>query len=278
MFKTVAICGVGLIGGSFGLALRKAGFGGEVVGVSSPGTIREAISMGAIDRAASLEQAVAKADLIYLAQPISVILETIDLLDAAKPSALITDAGSTKAAIMERARRPQRCAQFLGGHPMAGKEVRGVLAAEADLFVNRSYFLTPETPTEAGTEAALELRAWLGKVGANVYVASAAEHDGIVAYTSHLAQLTSTALAGTVAARLGAAAKPGAGPGLQDMTRLALSSYDLWADILATNSAEIDRALGEYIAHLTAVRAGLPQNLKGQFEAASQFAKSLRNG
>ena len=277
MMRTVAICGVGLIGGSFGLALRKAGFSGEILGVSSPATIRDAISVGAIDREATLGEAVAQADLIYLAQPILVILDTLPMLDAAKPGALITDAGSTKTAIVERARRPQRRAQFIGGHPMAGKEVRGVLAAEADLFEGRSYFLTPDTTEEANSDAVLEFRKWLEDIRCNVHLAKPAEHDRIVAYTSHLAQLASTALAGTISSSLGRSARPGAGPGLQDMTRLALSSYDLWADILATNSMEIDKALGDYIAHLMHIRSTLPLNLENQFKAVSNFAKSLRD-
>jgi prephenate dehydrogenase len=277
MIRTVAICGVGLIGGSFGLALRKAGFGGEIVGVSSPKTIENACKVGAIDRGVSLPEAAAQADLIYLAQPISVILATLPLLDAAKPAALITDAGSTKRAIVEAARRPQRAAQFLGGHPMAGKEVQGVLHAEADLFVDRSYFLTPESDSDAHSEVATEFQNWLTRIRCKVHFARPAEHDRIVAYTSHLAQLASTGLAGVVGARLADAAIPGAGPGLQDMTRLAMSGYDLWADILATNVGEIDAALAAYISQLTDIKAGLQKDLENHFKSASIFAKSLRN-
>ena len=277
MIRTVAICGVGLIGGSFGLAMRKAGFDGEILGVSSAQTVQDATSVGAIDRGASLEEAIAKADLIYLAQPISVILDTLPLLDAAKPTALITDAGSTKTAIVDRAVRPQREAQFLGGHPMAGKELRGVLAAEADLFVGRSYFLTPALPGEENSAAALEFREWLEKINCRVHLASPAEHDRTVAYTSHLPQLASTALAGLIDASMGVAALPGAGPGLIDMTRLAMSSYDLWADILATNSKEVDTALANYIAQLTHIRESLPKDLRNEFKTSSNFAKSLRN-
>ena len=277
MIRTVVICGVGLIGGSFGLALRKAGFDGEILGVSSPQTIQDATSVGAIDRGSSLEEAITKADLIYLAQPISVILDTLPLLDAAKPSALITDAGSTKADIVDRAFRPQRKAQFLGGHPMAGKELRGVLAAEADLFAGRSYFLTPTAVGEESTEAAMEFREWLAKFHCQLHIAAPAEHDRIVAYTSHLPQLASTALAGLIEGRMGAAAVPGAGPGLIDMTRLAMSSYDLWADILATNSKEVDTALASYIAQLTHIRESLPKGLRNDFKTSSNFAKSLRN-
>jgi prephenate dehydrogenase len=278
-FRTVAICGVGLIGGSFALALRKAGFSGEIIGVSSPSTIQDAVRIQAIDRGATLEEAAAQADLIYLSQPIPAILDCLPLLDHAKPTALITDAGSTKSVIVERARRPQRRAQFLGGHPMAGKEVRGVLAAEAGLFTGRSYFLTPNEPAESETENAMELRQWLSKFQCNIHFATTEQHDRIVAYTSHLAQLASTALAATIANKLGAVtAAPGAGPGLMDMSRLAMSSYDLWSEILVTNSKQIDIALGDFIEVLTQIRASLPNDLENQFKTAASFAKSLRNG
>jgi prephenate dehydrogenase len=190
---------------------------------------------------------------------------------------LITDAGSTKRQIVERARRPQRAAQFLGGHPMAGKEVRGVQAAEAGLFTGRSYFLTPAETGEENTDIAVEFRQFLGDMGCNVHIANPSRHDCIVAYTSHLAQLTSTGLANVISEHLGDAAIPGAGPGLQDMTRLAASSYDLWADIVATNTEEIDAAPANYIEQLTNIRQSLPNKLQSQFKIASNFAKSLRN-
>lgn len=127
---TVAIVGVGLIGGSFALALRKAGFAGEILGVSSPPAIQAGISVGAISRGVSLDEAAARADLIYLAQPVDRILETIEMLGAlARPGSLITDGGSTKAVIVRKASEHIRNASFLGGHPMAGKEQRGVEAA-----------------------------------------------------------------------------------------------------------------------------------------------------
>ena len=119
--ETVAIVGVGLIGGSFGLALRKAGFRGRLIGVSSASAIREALERGAIDEALPLAEAVAQADLVYLAQPICRILETLAALDGwLRPGSLVTDAGSTKSRIVELGRRAIRRGQFLGGHPMAG--------------------------------------------------------------------------------------------------------------------------------------------------------------
>src|SRR5437773_345034 len=147
--QTVAIVGVGLIGGSFGLALKKAGFTGKVLGVSSERTLTAAIERGAIDEAAALGDAAGRAGLIYLAQPIGRIVDTLRHLDAfVQPGTLITDAGSTKSAIVSAARMHIRRCQFLGGHPMAGKERRGVAEADADLFRDRAYVLTPEDPAD----------------------------------------------------------------------------------------------------------------------------------
>jgi prephenate dehydrogenase len=274
--RTVAIVGVGLIGGSFALALRKAGFDGEILGVSSEPTLAAAITHAVIDRGATLNEAIVAADLIYLAQPISRILETIPLLDAAKPTALITDAGSTKTLICKTAERPGRRAQFLGGHPMAGKESRGVQAADAELFRGRTYFLTPRLSSELETDAAAAFVSWLRRISANVHTLSPTAHDHLVSFTSHLPQIASTALAISVSERLGPSATTAAGPGLLDMTRLAMSSYEIWSDIIATNRSEIDQALLSYIERLQDIRAHLNDNLSSSFEIATDLAKSLR--
>src|SRR5437764_15004523 len=127
--QNVTIIGTGLIGASFGLALRKAGFAGSIAGVSSPGAIADAMASGAIDRGAPLAEAVAQADLVFLSQTIGRILDTIRHLDPLlRPGALVTDAGSTKCEIVDVARQSITRAQFLGGHPMAGKESRGAEA------------------------------------------------------------------------------------------------------------------------------------------------------
>src|SRR5580700_5367762 len=143
--KSAAIIGVGLIGGSFGLALRKAGFEGPILGVSSARSIEQAVERGAIDRGVSLEEAAGVCDLLFLSQPISGILETLRKLDPlVRPDALVTDAGSTKQIIVEEAKRSLHRCVFVGGHPMAGKAVRGVAEADADLFRDRPWILTSE--------------------------------------------------------------------------------------------------------------------------------------
>ncbi len=204
--ETVAIFGVGLIGGSFALALRKAGFTGRIIGVnpgvSSDDTIRAAIALNVIEEALPAEEAAARADLLYLAQPIHTIINSLSGLNSwVKPDALITDAGSTKQAIVDRASQVISRAQFLGGHPMAGRERRGVEAAEADLFQGRPYVLTPRSPSELESPTAREFLGWIPRIGSFPVILKPDEHDRIVAFTSHLPQLASTALAATLDGR-----------------------------------------------------------------------------
>ena len=264
---SVSIAGVGLIGGSFALALRKAGFGGRIIGVSSPAAIEAALELGAIDEALPLAEAAAASDWIYLAQPISRILATLDGIDAhVKPGALITDAGSTKRAIVERASGAIRRGRFAGGHPMAGKESSGVEHAEADLFCGRPYVLTSRDQ---------ELETWIERIGARLVFLSPEEHDQLVAVTSHLPQLISTALAAVIGAEPDAAQV--AGPAAQDLTRLAASPYEIWRDIFATNAEPVDAALRAFIAKLEGLRAELRSPaMERAFEQAAFAAKALR--
>jgi prephenate dehydrogenase len=279
MIETVAIVGTGLIGSSFGLALKAAGFEGRIVGVSSALAIKDALERGAIDESLPLVQAVASADLVFLSQTISRILETLRVIGPClRPETLVTDAGSTKMRIVEQAGRLIRGAQFLGGHPMAGKEKRGAGEADGDLFAGRTWILTPVSPADLETPAARELVFWIRKTGAVPLAMAPEEHDRVVALTSHLPQLLSTALAATLAARLTAPdhLKAG-GPGLADMTRLASSSYDLWRDILETNRAAVDSALAGAIEELQRIRTGLTSDeVRRAFETAAAFAAKLR--
>ena len=268
--RTVAIVGVGLIGGSFGLALRKAGFQGDIVGVSSERSIGQAVERGAIDRGVTLDEAGAAADLIFLSQPISGIIETLGRLDAVvRRDALVTDAGSTKQAIADAARRSLNRCTFLGGHPMAGKELRGAAAADADLFQGRTWVVT----SDLDHPVSRAFRKWLVLIGARELVLDPATHDRLVAWASHLPQLASTALASALQDSAPEAASV-AGPGLLDMTRLAMSSWDLWSDILGTNQAAVAAALDAYIAKLQSLRA----DMASEFENGANFARSLRAG
>jgi len=276
--NTVAIIGTGLIGASFGLALKQVGFNGSIIGVSSERALADAVSAGAIDRGASLAEAVSEADLVFLSQTIGRILDTIRHLDPlVRPGALVTDAGSTKTAIVDEACQFLRRGQFLGGHPMAGKETRGAGAADATLFQDRIWVLTPDEPSELDTAAAQDFRHWLERIGARIVILDSEEHDRTVALTSHLAQLASTALASTVGDHAEINSGKVAGSGLTDMTRLALSPYELWRDILATNTEHIDRALSRYIQKLEHVRENLrTRQLQDEFARAGDLAARLR--
>ena len=259
--NTVAIVGVGLIGGSFALALRKTGFQGRIIGVSSPATIDKAFSLGVIDEALPLAEAASAADLVYLSQPISQIIETLKVLDT---DALITDAGSTKAVICETARNLKR-GRFVGGHPMAGKESRGVEQADADLFRGRPYVLTSREP---------EFESWIERIGARLVFLDPVQHDQHVAFVSHLPQLVSTALAAVLAGK-----EQVAGPAAADLTRLALSPYDIWRDIFATNAGAIDAALGAFIGKLEELRTQLRSpEMEQAFAQAAASARALRQG
>ena len=277
--NSVAIVGTGLIGASFGLALRQAGFIGPILGVSSERALADAVAVGAIDRGVTLAEAAGQAELVFLSQSIGRILDTLRHLDPLlRPGALVTDAGSTKNEIVDHARQFIRRGQFLGGHPMAGKELRGAAAAEAGLFQGCTWVLTPDEPAELETPAARAFVDWLDRIGARLVALDCDEHDRVVAFTSHLAQLASTALASSVGENLSEQRHLRvAGPGLRGMTRLALSSYDLWRDILATNTEHIDRALSRYVQKMEYIRDNLrTRQLQNEFARAADLAARLR--
>lgn len=279
--NTVAIVGVGLIGGSFGRSLQKAGFRGEILGVSSPGAISAGLRAGAITSSGNLADAVERADVIYLAQPVDRILRTLEQLGPLLTTAgrgrevLVTDAGSTKAAIVDKANAALPRNVFLGGHPMAGKEKTGVEVSDADLFVGRPYVLTPSPGFDNPLGATF--RSWLERIGARLLEMTPEEHDAVVALTSHLPQLLSTTLALTLAANPSPHVAQVHGSGLRDMTRLAMSSPELWQSIVDTNQAEILHALDRFSERLQLVRnAVLAGDISTSFVLAHTFCRELR--
>jgi len=275
---TVAIVGTGLIGASFGLALKEAGFAGRILGVSSERSIRAALERGAIDEGAELSSAASRADLIYLSQTISGILETLPKLAAhVRPGCLVTDAGSTKSRIVKAAScLLQGC--FLGGHPMAGKEARGAASAEGSLFRWRPYIVTPVSESALEAVKVQEFIEWVKRIGARVVIATPEEHDELIAAASHVPQLLSTALSSA----LEECADPDrvaavAGPGLLDMTRLALSSYEIWRDILDTNPEAIEAALKRVEERIANIRSQLRSGeIEAPFETGKRFAARVR--
>ncbi|MBI1955835.1 MAG: prephenate dehydrogenase [Acidobacteria bacterium] len=280
--RQITICGVGLIGGSLGLALKKAGFQGRIVGHGRPATLEKAQRLGAIDSgSASLAEAVAEADVVYLSTPILSILELLGKLPAmVKQEALVTDAGSTKAAICDRATglfpgKPW----FVGGHPMAGKETTGVENADADLFRGSRYALTPYSRHHLDPPVVRAFVAWLDRIGARILILDAEVHDEIVTWTSHLPQLVSTALAVAVMENLKVPEdlELSAG-GLRDASRLAESAYGVWRDICLTNAENLEQAL----TTLTQVLEHLRDNLRTReleliFERANELRRQLKS-
>jgi prephenate dehydrogenase len=274
--ETVAIVGVGLIGASFGLALRQTGFSGPILGVSSPAAIEAGLASGAISQEATLEQVAGLADLIYLAQPVDRILTTLEELGSlAAHECLVTDAGSTKRAIVQKAEQFLAPGQFLGGHPMAGKEQRGATAADGTIFSDRPYVVTPSDALSPKMEEFLNL---LGSLGARTVSMSAEEHDTAVAFTSHLPQLLSTAISVTLSEQANPRIREVFGPGLLDMTRLAMSSPDIWHSILSTNSENVLSALMQFKDSLNLVISRVEDhvNLDAVFSAGREFASELR--
>jgi len=287
-FQRIAVLGSGLIGGSFALGLKKRGFSGEIVGCDRAEVLEKARARGAIDRGVTeVAEAVGGADLVYLATPVVTILDLLpEVAKAAKPGALVTDAGSTKVRICRLAEEllPE-IVGFLGGHPMAGREVGGIENADADLFVGAKYVLIEEShrrDAEVGEEGAeKEFLEWVDKLGAEVVRMDAETHDLAVALVSHLPQLVSTALASAVWDETDEDGLPLslAGAGFRDMARLAGSPYDVWRDICLTNSENLARGLERLEQRLERMRTLLrSRELEEEFEKARQTYAMLKRG
>jgi prephenate dehydrogenase len=283
VFQRVAVLGVGLIGGSFALALRRRGFNGEIVGWDRPEVLAQAEQRGAISRSTTaLEEAVRGAELIYLATPVVLALELLPaVLRQAAPGTLVTDTGSTKAAICRLARESARPeVVFLGGHPLTGKETPGIEHADPDLFVGAPYVLTPEAPEALAAPAASALLEWIREIGAHIETLDPETHDWAVALVSHLPQLVSTALASTVWDETDEDGLPVrlAGPGFRAMTRLAASPYEIWRDICLTNRDNIARALERLEHKLDRLRTALAaRELEEEFHRAQEVCQRLQS-
>lgn len=279
-FRRVAIIGTGLIGGSFALALRRQFPRVSLTGFSRPNSLARAVARKAIDEAApDLAAAVRGADLVYVSLPIGASIEALGAIaKAAGPHALVTDAGSTKSAICRAAREQFRGGtQFLGGHPMAGKEQSGIDQADAELFREAPYVLM-------GTETAADSRAKhfveiVQAIGARPIWCDPDTHDWAVGIVSHLPQLVAVALARVVQDETDETGLPIslAGQGLQDTLRLAGSPYSVWRDILLTNTDNISRALDRLAQEIDHLRTHLAsKDIEQEFAGANEIYKLLR--
>jgi len=287
MMRRVFIVGTGLIGASIGLALRAAGFDGEIIGTGpTEGTLKLAKDRGAINlwyARDDADAAVAASDVIVLAGPVLSILDWMQrLAPVLGEHQLVTDVGSTKARISELAaklyNRPGK-ARFLPGHPMAGKESGGAALAEAGLFQNAMWLFTPAAGVGA-SELEAEWRAWVAKFGARTMDLDAARHDEICAWVSHLPQMLSTALAALLEETFGGdpvrreeIAAIG-GRALRETTRLGASPYSMWRDIALSNTESIAATMHALEQRLAHVRENLrTPELKEEFRLANEFRK-----
>jgi len=284
--RQITIIGTGLIGGSLGLALRKKKFAGRIVGCDREGTLERARMRGAIDDGTvNPGDAVHGSQLVVLATPVLAIVDLIERIGPSLPAkALLTDVGSTKTAVVERAVKVFGKAagkRFLAGHPMAGKEMSGVDYADADLFQKAVWFLSPlpgqNLPGQNLNEGLFaEFAGWIDAIGSRIAMLPAEEHDRLCAWISHLPQMISTALAAALVEEFGEEAPllPAGGRALQEMTRISASPYSMWRDIAISNKANLEKALWKVEQRLAHIRENLAtRQLAEEFEQAHQLRK-----
>ena len=283
MFNRVAIIGLGLIGGSIGLALHKVKAAQQINGYDmTKGISNQARKVGAIDQPYSaLADAVRGAELVILATPVGAMRSLLQEVAATlSPGAVVTDVASTKVQVISWAEEylPSSVA-FVGGHPMTGKELSGVQAADATLFQGRIYCLTPTARTRS--IAITKVSELIEALGARVRFLEAAEHDGQVAGVSHLPFIASIAIMKTVGeGTTWSDAAMLAANGFRDITRLAAGNPEMYRDICLTNSESITRWLNEYIATLSRLRDGIAahdRSLDETFARAQQMRLEWQN-
>jgi prephenate dehydrogenase len=281
-FRCISIIGLGLMGGSWGLALRASGFQGRRVGCDRPEVLKRATAQGAIDESEeTLARAVRAADLVILATPVGVILDLLPQLKASvQGMTLVTDVGSTKRQICRRGGEVfDRATLFLGGHPLAGRERSGLESADATLFRNARYVLTPLSPDHLADERVKAFVELVKTVGAQPFVTDPSSHDRAVAFLSHLPQLLSTGLASLIAEQGAVDFLPAelAASGFRDVTRLAESPYNVWRDICLTNIENIQSALESLIEKLESMKLHLSdRELEREFKQALKLREKLR--
>jgi prephenate dehydrogenase len=281
--RQITIIGTGLIGGSFALAMRKRRFAGRIVGCDRESALKKAKMCGVIDNGfVEPADAVRGSQLVMLATPVLAIVDLIGRLGPVLPATtLLTDVGSTKTAVTERALQvfgKNARLRFLGGHPMAGKERSGVDYADADLFHNAVWFLTPLPGQSLNEGLFAEFAGWIDQIGARIATLPPEDHDRLCAWISHVPQMISTALAAALVEEFGEEAPllPAGGRALQEMTRIAASPYSMWRDIALSNKNNIEDALLKVEQRLAHIRENLSTRaLAEEFELAHGLKKSV---
>ncbi len=279
--KKLVIFGVGLIGGSVALALKKAGNCPQIVGVGRSGnSLQAALDLGVIDIATdNVADALQNADIVLIAAPVA---QTTSILKQIKPhlntSTVVTDAGSTKSDVLSCAQEilGSQFSQFVGGHPIAGAEKSGVTAATDNLYTNKNVVLTPTA--EANSQAMQTVRQLWQACGANVSEMSAATHDGIFAAVSHLPHLLAFALVDEIASRPNAEQLFGfAASGFRDFTRIAGSHPEMWRDVSLANKTALLDEITAYQNALAQLKALLENSNGDGLHALFDRASTARN-
>ena len=285
--KKIVIFGVGLIGGSVALALKKAQFVTHIVGVGrSEKSLNEALKLGVIDAICmadetqtTLHAALEDADVVFIAAPVA---QTAGILQSIKPhlnhQTIITDAGSTKGDVLACAKTilGAQFSQFVGGHPIAGAEKSGVSAAKNDLFLGKNVVLTPTPQTNIHALASVT-ELWQ-KCGANVTKMSAETHDSIFAAVSHLPHLLAFALVDDIASRPNAAQLFSfAASGFRDFTRIAGSSPEMWRDISLANKTALLSEINAFENELSQLKQLLKSDDGAGLQALFERASVARN-
>jgi len=282
-FNKITIIGVGLIGGSLGLALKEKKPNFKIVGVDKPEIIKKAIARGAIDEGTvNLEEGTKEADIVIIATPVKTILDLLPKINPfLKRGCLVTDTGSTKGQVVERANKVlSKDVFFVGGHPMAGSEKCGIEEANPHLFQDRTYILTP---TKKSNLIAIDkIFSLIKMIGANRLILDPLEHDRIAGAVSHLPQIIAVSLINTIGelALLGNNTNyfKAIGEGFKDMTRIASSPYKIWEDICETNQENILEMIQKFRNYLGVIEDKLknnPSSLKEEFQKASQIRETL---
>jgi prephenate dehydrogenase len=281
LIRQITIIGTGLIGGSLALALRKRGFDGRIIGCDSAPVLQRARKLQVIDAGAVRPQdAVVGSDVVVLAAPVGAILDLVRMIGPGlSSSALLTDVGSTKLAVTKAAAAvfgKNAGKRFLGGHPMAGRECSGLGAADARLFEDAAWFVTPFPGQNIAVGRCGAWVRWIEKIGARVASMDAQQHDRLCAWISHLPQMISTALAASLVDEFGADLPllDAGGRALREMTRISGSPYSMWRDIALTNKKYLGHALLQMEQRLTHIRENLEtRELAAEFETAHRLKK-----
>ncbi len=271
LFNKVAIVGVGLIGGSLALAIKKKKLANEIIGVSRhKKTLLLAKKRGVIDSGSLDINAVSEADLVILSAPVGAILKLAPLISKViKPDCIVCDVGSTKQEIV--AALDKLFFYYVGAHPLAGSEKRGVLYSKADIFKGSLCILTPTGKTNA--QAFLKIKKLWGSVGAKISCLSSVVHDKVVSFISHLPHIAAFSLSRAVPQEY----LKFASTGFKDTTRIAVSDTEVWSDIFLSNQQNILKAIDAFQENLSKIKSAIIKKDSKAIDRFLEQAKAKRN-